>query len=132
MLGAKLGLPVAHPDSHASYIEQWRGLLKNDDRAILTAAARAEEATSLLLKLGGRTTLDDDTDDIGDAHGDDTDDDDDWEFELEWLRDDLVERARAAFPSWRCLMQPSRWACATGRWWRRFMRVRSGAASCWT
>jgi antirestriction protein ArdC len=29
-------------------------LLKDDDRAILTAAAKAEEASSLLLKLGGR------------------------------------------------------------------------------
>ncbi len=27
------------------------------------------------------------------------DDDGDWDFEYEWLRDDLVERARAAFPS---------------------------------
>lgn len=29
-------------------------LLKEDDRAILTAAAKAEEASSLLLTLGGR------------------------------------------------------------------------------
>jgi antirestriction protein ArdC len=29
-------------------------LLKDDDRAILTAAAKAEEASSLLLKLGGK------------------------------------------------------------------------------
>ena len=29
-------------------------LLKDDDRAILTAAAKAEEASTLLLKLGGR------------------------------------------------------------------------------
>jgi antirestriction protein ArdC len=29
-------------------------LLKDDERAILTAAAKAEEAASLLLKLGGR------------------------------------------------------------------------------
>jgi hypothetical protein len=27
------------------------------------------------------------------------DDDGDWDFEYEWLRDDLIERARAAFPS---------------------------------
>jgi antirestriction protein ArdC len=40
-------------------------LLKDDDRAILTAAAKAEEAASLLLKLGGRVTPDqfDDTSD---------------------------------------------------------------------
>ena len=54
MLGAELGLPVTHLDSHASYIEHWLRLLKDDDRAILTAAAKAEEASSLLLKLGGR------------------------------------------------------------------------------
>ena len=42
ILGAELGLPVAHLDSHASYIEHWLKLLKDDDRAILTAAARAE------------------------------------------------------------------------------------------
>ena len=54
MLGAELGLPVAHLDSHASYIEHWLKLLKEDDRAILTAAAKAEEASSLLLSLGGR------------------------------------------------------------------------------
>lgn len=56
MLGAELGLPVAHLDSHASYIEHWLKLLKDDDRAILTAAAKAEEAASLLLKLGGRAS----------------------------------------------------------------------------
>ncbi len=35
----------------------WLKLLREDDRAILTAAARAEEASSLLLKLGGRETV---------------------------------------------------------------------------
>lgn len=54
MLGAELGLPVAHLDGHASYIEHWLRLLRDDDRAIFTAAAKAEEASSLLLKLGGR------------------------------------------------------------------------------
>lgn len=54
MLGAELGLPVAHLDSHASYIDHWLTLLRDDDRAILTAAAKAEEASGLLLKLGGR------------------------------------------------------------------------------
>lgn len=58
ILGAELGLPVAHLDSHASYIEHWLKLLREDDRAILTAAAKAEEASSLLLKLGGRDTGD--------------------------------------------------------------------------
>jgi antirestriction protein ArdC len=59
MLGAELGLPVTHLDSHASYIEHWLKLLRQDDRAILTAAAKAEEAASLLLKLGGRVIADD-------------------------------------------------------------------------
>ena len=59
MLGAELGLPVTHLDSHASYIEHWLKLLKRDDRAILTAAAKAEEASRLLLRLGGRISADD-------------------------------------------------------------------------
>ena len=54
MLGAELGLPVTHLYSHASYIEHWIKFLKDDDREILTAAAKAEEAASLLLKLGGK------------------------------------------------------------------------------
>lgn len=54
MLGAELGLPVAHLDHHASYVGNWLELLKSDDRAILIAAARAEEAARLLLCLGGR------------------------------------------------------------------------------
>ena len=53
ILGAELGLPVGHLDHHASYIASWLELLKSDDRAILTAAAKAEEAASLLLRLGG-------------------------------------------------------------------------------
>jgi antirestriction protein ArdC len=52
MLGAELGLPVAHLGNHASTIESWIKLLRHDDRAILTAAARAEEASSLLLQPG--------------------------------------------------------------------------------
>ena len=53
ILGAELGLPVAHLDHHASYIASWLELLKSDDRAILTAAAKAEDAASLLMRLGG-------------------------------------------------------------------------------
>ncbi len=59
MIGAELGLPVAHLDSHASYVEHWLTLLREDDRAILTAAAKAEEASNLLLRLGGRALADD-------------------------------------------------------------------------
>lgn len=55
MLGAKLGLPVGHLDDHASYLASWLKVLRADSRAILTAAAKAEEAASLLLALGGRS-----------------------------------------------------------------------------
>ena len=34
------------------------GATKDDDRAILTAAAKAEEASTLLLRLGGRISSD--------------------------------------------------------------------------
>jgi antirestriction protein ArdC len=53
MLGAELGLPVAHLDHHASYLASWLKVLKADSRAILSVAAKAEEAVSLLLSLGG-------------------------------------------------------------------------------
>ena len=52
MLGAELGLPVDHLDHHASYLASWLKVLKADSRAILTVAAKAEEAASLLLRLG--------------------------------------------------------------------------------
>jgi antirestriction protein ArdC len=55
MLGAELGLPVAHLDHHASYLASWLKVLKSDSRAILSAAAKAEEACALLLRLGGRS-----------------------------------------------------------------------------
>lgn len=67
ILGAELGLPVAHLDNHASYINHWLKLLKDDDRAILTAAAKAEEASGLLLKLGGRAVAIDDDNGAADA-----------------------------------------------------------------
>ncbi|SOB88034.1 Antirestriction protein ArdC [Sphingomonas guangdongensis] len=53
MIGAELGLPVDHLDDHASYLGSWLKVLKTDARAILTAAAKAEEASAYLLKLGG-------------------------------------------------------------------------------
>jgi antirestriction protein ArdC len=52
ILGAELGLPVEHLDHHASYLASWLKVLKADNRAILTVAAKAEEAASLLLRLG--------------------------------------------------------------------------------
>lgn len=53
-LGADLGLPVGHLDNHASYIDSWLSILRKDDRALLTAAAKAEEAASYLLAKAGR------------------------------------------------------------------------------
>ena len=62
ILGAELGLPVTHLDHHASYIASWLKILKSDERAILTAAAKAEEAASLLLALGGQQSSEGETD----------------------------------------------------------------------
>ncbi|WP_445192788.1 ArdC family protein [Sphingomonas sp. Tas61C01] len=49
MVGAELGLPVDHLEDHASYLASWLKVLKADNRAILTAAAKAEEASAFLL-----------------------------------------------------------------------------------
>jgi antirestriction protein ArdC len=57
---ALLALPA-----QAEKLEHWLKLLKDDDRAILTAAAKAEEAASLLLKLGGRASVEDEDDGRG-------------------------------------------------------------------
>ena len=54
MIGADLGLPVTHLDNHASYIDHWLRILRADERALMTAAARAEEAASFLLSRAGR------------------------------------------------------------------------------
>lgn len=55
IVGAELGLPVEHLDDHASYIASWLRVLRADSKAILTVAARADEAASYLLGFGGRT-----------------------------------------------------------------------------
>lgn len=72
ILGAELGLPCAHLDNHASYVASWLKILKADERALLTAAARAEQAAEYLLKLAGRSSADTDdfTGDVGDRAGD--------------------------------------------------------------
>lgn len=68
ILGAELGLPVTHLDHHASYIASWLKILKSDERAILTAAAKAEEAAGLLLDLGGHQSSESEPDiDLADA-----------------------------------------------------------------
>ena len=55
MVGAALGLPVDHLDDHASYLASWLTVLKTDSRAILTAAAKAEEASAFLLAFQPET-----------------------------------------------------------------------------
>jgi antirestriction protein ArdC len=67
MLGAELGLPVAHLDHHASYLASWLKVLKADSRAILSVAAKAEQAASLLLRLGGRVIPDGAAANVADA-----------------------------------------------------------------
>ena len=38
---------------HASYIDNWLALLKEDNRAIFTAASKASQASDFLRKLAG-------------------------------------------------------------------------------
>ena len=56
LLGAELGLPVTHLDNHASYIASWIKILKGDDKALLSAAAKAEAASTYLLTLADRNS----------------------------------------------------------------------------
>lgn len=59
---------LGHLDHHASYIASWLKILKSAERAILTAAAKAEEAASLLLELGGHQSYGSEADiDLADA-----------------------------------------------------------------
>jgi len=50
LVGADVGLPTTHLDDHAAYIGSWLAILRKDNRALLTAAARAEEAAGFLLR----------------------------------------------------------------------------------
>ena len=43
---AELGLPSDPREDHAPYIASWLKVLKNDKRAIFTAAAKAQEAVN--------------------------------------------------------------------------------------
>jgi antirestriction protein ArdC len=52
-LCAELGLPTDPRDDHAPYISSWLKALRNDKRAIFTAAAKAQEAVDWMTK---RTT----------------------------------------------------------------------------
>lgn len=51
-LCAEIGLSPEPRTDHARYIESWLKLLKNDKRAIFTAAARAGQAVSHLTSMG--------------------------------------------------------------------------------
>lgn len=53
LLGADLDLPTAHIDDHANYIGSWLRVLRRDNRAVMTAAAKAEAATGFLLRATG-------------------------------------------------------------------------------
>jgi antirestriction protein ArdC len=64
IIGANLGLPVTHLDNHASYIASWIKILKDDEKALLSAAAKAETAATYLLNTNeqvGADTEDDDS-----------------------------------------------------------------------
>lgn len=53
-LCADLGLEPEVREDHAGYIENWLAVLKNDKRAIFTAASKASEATTWLLAKAGQ------------------------------------------------------------------------------
>ncbi|MCW1431979.1 ArdC family protein [Novosphingobium sp. JCM 18896] len=59
MICCELGLPCELHDSHASYIDHWIGILKADKSAIITAAAKAEQAFKWLAAWSapGRTSI---------------------------------------------------------------------------
>lgn len=50
-LCAELGISMAPRPDHACYINNWLGALKNDNRAVFMAAARASEAAKFLMGL---------------------------------------------------------------------------------
>lgn len=49
----ELGLPAELHDSHASYVEHWLEILKADKTAIITAAAKADQAFNYLAAFSG-------------------------------------------------------------------------------
>lgn len=52
-VGAVIGLPADHIESHASYIDHWLNIVRDDPSAFLTAAAKAQAAADYLLRLMG-------------------------------------------------------------------------------
>ena len=56
-LSADLGLALEPRTDHAGYVENWLRVLKNDQRAIFTAASKAQAAVDWLhTTTEGRTT----------------------------------------------------------------------------
>jgi antirestriction protein ArdC len=53
-LCSDLQITATPREDHASYIKSWLAVLKNDKKAILTAAAKAQQATDYLLNLKAR------------------------------------------------------------------------------
>lgn len=54
-LGAELGLQLDARKDHAPYVGNWLAVLKNDKRAIFTAASKAQYAVDWILKRQQRT-----------------------------------------------------------------------------
>ena len=70
IVGAAIDIPTTHLNDHASYLAHWLKILKADPRAILTFAAKADEAARYLLAFAGLDPATDDTDAAEDADDD--------------------------------------------------------------
>ena len=57
MLMAELGISADPRPDHAQYLAHWLGMLKQDKRAIFTAAARAQEAVEFLKSFSAEERL---------------------------------------------------------------------------
>lgn len=52
-IGAMTGLPPFHLEDHAAYCADWAELVKDEPRAFLSAAAKAQAAVDWLIERGG-------------------------------------------------------------------------------
>jgi antirestriction protein ArdC len=52
-IGAMTGLPPFHLEDHAAYIADWAALVKDEPRAFLAAAAKAQAAVDWLIERAG-------------------------------------------------------------------------------
>jgi antirestriction protein ArdC len=50
-LGAQLGLAIEPRRDHAPYISSWLKVLRDDPRAVITAASKAQIAVNYLIEL---------------------------------------------------------------------------------